>query len=70
LVLGASVRARGVVAEAPRPVAGVEERPTAALAARRASFSFARFRSSAFRARISAIRSAIGTSNRCFGLLA
>src|SRR5688500_9065221 len=41
----------------------------AALAARRASFSFARFRSSALRARISAIRSAIGTSNRCFGLL-
>src|SRR5215218_4966556 len=43
---------------------------TAALAAFFASFSFARLRSSAFRARISAMRSAIGTSNRCFGLLA
>jgi hypothetical protein len=30
----------------------------------------ARFRSSAFRARISAMRSAIGTSKRCAGLLA
>jgi hypothetical protein len=40
------------------------------LAAFLASFSFARFRSSAFLARISAMRSAIGISNRCCGLLA
>jgi hypothetical protein len=40
----------------------------AALAAFRSAFSFARRRSSALRARISAMRSAIGTSNRCFGL--
>src|SRR5688572_10245766 len=42
----------------------------AALAAFLACFSLARLRSSALRARISAMRSAIGTSNRCFGLLA
>jgi hypothetical protein len=42
----------------------------AALAAFLASFSFARLRSSALRALISAMRSAMGTSNRCFGLLA
>ena len=44
--------------------------PPAPCDARRDAFSLARFRSSAFRARISAIRSAIGTSKRCLGLLA
>lgn len=44
--------------------------PPPPLPARRSAFSLARFRSSAFRARISAIRSAIGTSKRCFGLVA
>ena len=47
-----------------------DDRPPPECPARRSAFSFARFRSSAFLARISAIRSAIGTSNRCCGLLA